>query len=207
LRAAGSQDVGGCTDHVWEVHRPRNERKGFFKESLIAFILSRIWRWTAAPGIPGGLSLPHGPVPAPKEKVYNHILEHLTVEGYPTEADSDFKKVNVNHLVYTIIVPVLNDFIRRTGRKDIQLKCEKDIISTDSEMGGEEEFVVVDVISVGQGNFILIVESRGNSVGKAMRQCLLAMKDMREHNGDGGVYGLPQERTGRCSSMMVHRFG
>jgi len=28
-------------------------------------IFCRIWRWTAAPGRPGGLSLPHGPVPAP----------------------------------------------------------------------------------------------------------------------------------------------
>jgi len=36
----------------------------FFKESLIAFILYRIWRWTAVPGGPGGLSLPRGPVPA-----------------------------------------------------------------------------------------------------------------------------------------------
>ena len=37
----------------------------FFKQSLIAFILSRIWRWTAASGDPGGLSLPlGGPVPA-----------------------------------------------------------------------------------------------------------------------------------------------
>ena len=36
----------------------------YFKESLIAFIPYRIWRWTAAPGVPGGLSLPHGSVPA-----------------------------------------------------------------------------------------------------------------------------------------------
>ena len=124
-----------------------------------------------------------------KEKVYNRILEHLIVEGYPTEADSDFKEVNIDHLVYTIIVPVLNDFICRTGRKDIQLKCEKEIISTDSETGGEEEFVVVDMISVGQENFIFVVESK-SSVGKAMRQCLLAMKDMRDNNGDGKVYGF-----------------
>ncbi|RPB25945.1 hypothetical protein L211DRAFT_766512, partial [Terfezia boudieri ATCC MYA-4762] len=83
-----------------------------------------------------------------KDKVYDRILEHLTVEGYPTEADSDFKEVNVDHLVYTIIVPVLNDFIRKTGRKDIQLKCEKEIVST--ETGGEEGFVVVNLVSVGQ---------------------------------------------------------
>jgi len=36
----------------------------YFKESLIAFILFRIWRWPAAPDMPGGLSLLHGPVPA-----------------------------------------------------------------------------------------------------------------------------------------------
>ena len=38
----------------------------FFKKSLIAFTLYRIWRWTAASGEPDGLSLPHGPVPAPQ---------------------------------------------------------------------------------------------------------------------------------------------
>jgi len=37
----------------------------FFMESLIAFTLSRVWRWTAAPGGPGGLSPLLGPVPAP----------------------------------------------------------------------------------------------------------------------------------------------
>jgi len=36
----------------------------FFKESLIAFILTRIWRWTAATGVPVGLSQLLGPVPA-----------------------------------------------------------------------------------------------------------------------------------------------
>jgi len=29
-------------------------------ESLIAFTLSRVWRWTTAPGRPGGLSLHAG---------------------------------------------------------------------------------------------------------------------------------------------------
>ena len=51
----------------WEMGKADRESKlfFFFKESLIAFILCRIWRWTAAPGKPVGLSLPHGPVPAP----------------------------------------------------------------------------------------------------------------------------------------------
>ena len=45
-----------------------------FKESLIVFILYRIWRWTAAPGRPGGLSLPHGPVPAPPSIAARKVL-------------------------------------------------------------------------------------------------------------------------------------
>ena len=95
-------------------------------------------------------------------------MEHLTVEGCPTEAGPDFREVNVDHLVYTIIVPVLNDFIRRTGRKDIQLKCEKEIIPTDSEIGGEKEFVVVDMISVGQENSFLLWNQTAVLLG---RQC------------------------------------
>ena len=101
-----------------------------------------------------------------KETVYGRILEHLIVEGYPTEANLDFK-VNVDHFVYTVIVPVLNDFMRRTGRKDIQLKCEKKIAPTDGKAGGEEEFVV-DMISVGQENFIL-VGSKRSTVREAIR--------------------------------------
>ena len=103
-----------------------------------------------------------------KETVYGRILEHLIVEGYPTEADLDFKEVNVDHFVYTVIVPVLNDFMRRTGREGIQLKCEKKIAPTDGKAGGEEEFVV-DMISVGQENFILVVGSKRSTVREAIR--------------------------------------
>ncbi|KAF8541536.1 hypothetical protein BDD12DRAFT_803593 [Trichophaea hybrida] len=49
-----------------------------------------------------------------KEKVYDRIVEHLQVEGFPTEADPDFK-VNINYLVHSAISPILADFIRRTG--------------------------------------------------------------------------------------------
>jgi len=50
--------------HIWGARSPR---ASFFLgggDSLIAFTLARVWRWTAAPGRPGGLSPPHGPVPA-----------------------------------------------------------------------------------------------------------------------------------------------
>ncbi|KAF8533426.1 hypothetical protein BDD12DRAFT_487215 [Trichophaea hybrida] len=125
-----------------------------------------------------------------KEKVYGRILEYLRVEGYPTEADPSFKEVNINDLVYAIISPILDDFICSTGRNNVQLLREKEVVSTDGQTGSTEEFVVVDLISVKEEKFILIVEAKRSSLEQAMKQCLLAMKDMRNSNGEGKVYGF-----------------
>lgn len=65
----------------------------------------------------------------------------------------------------------------------LRLSREKEIISVDSETGGMEEFVMVDVISVMERNFVFVTESKRASLGEAMKQCLLAMKDMRDNNG------------------------
>ncbi|KAI5839543.1 hypothetical protein DFP73DRAFT_561266 [Morchella snyderi] len=124
-----------------------------------------------------------------KEKVYDRILECLANEGYPTEASADFKEANVSDFVYAIIGPILFDFGRKTGRKRLRLVREKEIISTDNETGGTEEFVVMDRISVGQERFVVIMEAKRSSLGEAMKQCLLAMKDARD-NGGGEVYGF-----------------
>jgi len=129
-------------------------------------------------------------IKATKDKVYDRILEHLKVEGYPMEGDPDFKEVNVNDLVNAIIKPIMFDFICRTGRETIQLRREKEIISTSNETGDIEEFVVLDLIPVTQEKFIFIVEAKQSSLGKAMRQCLLEMNDMRGNNNAGEVYGF-----------------
>ncbi|KAI5839540.1 hypothetical protein DFP73DRAFT_208286 [Morchella snyderi] len=103
-----------------------------------------------------------------KERVYDNIVEYLAIEG-----------------------PVLGNFIRMTGRKSIQLRSEKEIVSPDGETGGMEDFVMVDLISVEDEKFVLIVEAKRSSLGLAMKQCLLAMKDMRANNGGvGAVYGF-----------------
>ena len=125
-----------------------------------------------------------------KEKVYDHILEHLEMEGYPGEEDPDFKESNVNDLVHYIIGPIISDFRRKTGR-NIRLRREKEIVAVDSETGGYEEFVVMDVIAIKEKKFVLIVESKRSSLGHAMKQCLLAMEDMRGNNGGvGEIYGF-----------------
>ncbi|KAF8457122.1 hypothetical protein BGX38DRAFT_1159115 [Terfezia claveryi] len=83
-----------------------------------------------------------------KGKVYDQIMQYLEIEGYPTEAEADFKEANINDLVYATISPILRDFIRGTGQKGIQLRREKEIVGVDEETGGYEEFVVVDLISL-----------------------------------------------------------
>ncbi|KAH8148459.1 uncharacterized protein LAJ45_07562 [Morchella importuna] len=127
-----------------------------------------------------------------KEKVYDGIVEHLEIEGYPTEANPDFKEANISDLVYITLHPILFDFKRKTGRT-VRLLREKEIVSTDGETGGTEEFVMVDLVSVTEEKFIFIVEAKRSSLGQAMKQCLLAMKDMRDNNGGvGEVYGDKQ---------------
>ena len=137
-----------------------------------------------------------------KEKVHDRILEYVQVEGYPTEGDSEFQESSVNHLVYTIISPILRNFINKTGRDCVQLRTEKEIVSMDGETGGEGEFVIVDLISVTDEKFILVIEGKRSSVGGVMRQCLLAMKDMRDNNCEGKVYGFVT--TGEVWQMLEY---
>lgn len=124
-----------------------------------------------------------------KEEVYRQIVRYLKIEGYPSEASADFKEANINDLVLYAIGPILYDFTCSTER-DIRLRREKEIVSTDSETGGTEEFVVVDLISVMEEKFVLIIEAKRSSLAQALKQCLLSMKDMRDNNGGGKVYGF-----------------
>jgi len=46
----------------------------------------------------------------------------IQIEGYPTEGHPDFQESSVNHLVYTVISPILRNFIGITGHDCIQLR-------------------------------------------------------------------------------------
>ncbi|KAF8439592.1 hypothetical protein BDZ91DRAFT_755703 [Kalaharituber pfeilii] len=126
---------------------------------------------------------------AMKEKVYERVLEYLDMEGYPTEASVGFKEANISDLVLYMIGPILSDFKRRMGR-NIRLEREKEIISVDEETGGREEFVVMDRIEVTEERFVLIIEAKKSGTGEAMKQCLLSLKDARDNNGPGEVFGF-----------------
>ncbi|KAL7270976.1 hypothetical protein RUND412_006303 [Rhizina undulata] len=124
-----------------------------------------------------------------KEKVYDEIVQYLTIEGYPVEADSYFTQFNISDLIYAIISPILCHFIRKTGRKSLQLLREKEIVSTDFETDGMEEFVVMDLITVRKRNYVLVIlGAKGVFLGDATKHFLLTMKDMRDNNSGGEVY-------------------
>ena len=128
----------------------------------------------------------------------------INFEGPPTEADSSFKVANISYLVYAIVSPILDTFILRTGRENVQLRSEEGIVSTDSEADGEGEFAFVDLMQVRIEEFILIVEAKRSSLGQAMKQCLLAMKDMHDNNSVGEVYGFVT--TGKSWKMLKIRW-
>ena len=65
-------------------------------------------------------------------------------------------------MVYSTIGPILAGFRRNTGRS-IRLEREKEVISTDNEVGEMEEFVVLDYITVTEEKFVLIIEAEGIS--------------------------------------------
>ena len=49
---------------------------------------------------------------------------------------------------------------------------------------------MLDKISVTEKKFVLIVEAKKGSTGEAIKQCLLAMKDARDNNDEGVLYGF-----------------
>ena len=76
---------------------------------------------------------------------------------------------------------------------------KKQLMAEDEDTGGYEEFLLIDEIQITEEKYILIIEAKRESLGAAMGQCLLAMKDIGDRNHGGVVYGFVS--TG---DMMVH---
>lgn len=136
-----------------------------------------------------------------KETVYRNIVDYLEIEGYPTQSRTDFKEANISDLVYATISPIISDFRRKTKR-NLRLQREKEIVSVDSKTSGTEEFVLIDLISVTKDKFVLVIEAKRTSVGEAMKQLLLAMKDARDINDEGTLYGFTT--TGDLWQMVTY---
>ena len=55
---------------------------------------------------------------------------------------------------------------------------------------GRQEFVILDFVSWREKYPVLVIESKRVGLEGARKQCFLAMKDTREKNGGGTVYGF-----------------
>ena len=67
---------------------------------------------------------------------------------------------------------------------------------------------MLDLISVNDEKFIFIVDAKRSSLGQAMKQCLLAAKDMKYSNGEGKVYGfVTMGEQWQMLEYDVHRSG
>lgn len=118
-----------------------------------------------------------------KEKVYDRIVEYLKVETPPSIPSDYINKFSLNDLVYTVIAPIISDYMDVSEDDGIKIFREKEIVGVDGEIGGEVEFVVIDNISVTEEKFVLVITS-------GMKQLLLSMKDMRDRNRHGTIYGF-----------------
>jgi len=127
-----------------------------------------------------------------KRQVYKAILQYLDLEGYPTETNPDYTETNVSDLVLYILGPLVSYFKRKHVQVgwDIRLRREKEIISIDGETGGKVEFTMIDWVSVMERYYVMVIEVKRSSLGEAFKQCLLSMRDMRDCNGVGKVYGF-----------------
>ncbi|KAG0636772.1 hypothetical protein HOY80DRAFT_976006 [Tuber brumale] len=124
-----------------------------------------------------------------KEEVYKDLVGYLEIKGCPDGTVPDFNEANINDLILFTIYPVLRLFKYSTAR-NLRLCREKEIASVDPTTSGVGEFVVMDNISRREKKFVLIVEARKDSLGEGRKQFFLSMKDMRDNNGGGTVYGF-----------------
>jgi len=134
-----------------------------------------------------------------KDEVYGRMQEYVQIEGYPMEAS--VKEVNINDLVLYILGPIILSF-QKASKRAVRLRREMEIIASDYETGGYEEFVVIDRISTTEHVMVFIIESKRTTVGLGIRQCLLAMFDMFKHCGNGKAYGFVT--TGEQWRMIVY---
>ncbi|PUU82247.1 hypothetical protein B9Z19DRAFT_1159244 [Tuber borchii] len=123
-----------------------------------------------------------------KDKVFNNILSFLLAVGYPAQ-DAEPQKANIIDLAFLIILPILTA-VQRTNERRLSLRRGKTIMSNDSKTWGYQELVVIDIVGIGNRKFVFVVEPKKVDLALAKKRCYLALKDMRDNNARGVVYGF-----------------
>lgn len=125
-----------------------------------------------------------------KEDVYKKIVQCISIEDYPLSIEP-FKEENMTDLAFLILLSTIAEFKEIENAESIKLRREKKIVSIDKESGGNEEFVIVDAIDIGEEKYIMIIEAKKASLAECFKQCILALKDSYDNNNDKKtVYGF-----------------
>ncbi|KAG0634349.1 hypothetical protein HOY80DRAFT_533856 [Tuber brumale] len=123
-----------------------------------------------------------------KRKIYQDLVNYRKVRGYPSEAKGDLEEA-INDMVVFTIFPIIAQF-KDEANRELLLAREKEITSIDASTHGLVEFAVMDCISYNHHDYVLVVEAKRVSLGEAIKQCFLSLRDMRDSNGGGTVYGF-----------------
>ena len=82
-------------------------------------------------------------------------------------------------------------------------------MSVDYETGGKEKYVILDLISVTEENFVLIVEAKRSSLGASMKHADNERCGRPQWCWHGTI-SLRREKAGECSATMgyiLRRYG
>ncbi|CAF0978167.1 unnamed protein product [Rotaria sordida] len=126
-----------------------------------------------------------------KKKIFERLIDCIISEGFPEPALPLFNELVVTDNVGMILIAMVSYFKLTVAHDDLRLSREKKIIRKDEQFGGNMEFIRIQKINVGKNCYVLVVETKGDSLGKELTQLLLALKSMYDINNDKKlVYGF-----------------
>ncbi|KAG0136442.1 hypothetical protein HOY82DRAFT_624787 [Tuber indicum] len=124
-----------------------------------------------------------------KKIIYESLVRYIEAGGYPLSIAPDFNDMKINDIVAFTIYPLIALF-NDVNKQKLHLSREKEIATFNSRSRRRDEYLVLDSIFCNDKKCVLVAESRGHLLGEARKQCFLSLKDMRDCNGGGTVYGF-----------------
>ncbi|KAG0138281.1 hypothetical protein HOY82DRAFT_534936 [Tuber indicum] len=121
-----------------------------------------------------------------KRETYKELVRFKNIEGYPDGSSPGFKEAIFNDLVAFTLSPLLDHFKRKSIRNLLLLRVSE-IKSLDLRTRVER--------------YIMVLESKWYRLSDARKQCFLSLRDMRDSNGGGTVYGFVT--TGEYWNMIT----
>lgn len=138
-----------------------------------------------------------------KKEIFKRLVDCIRSEGFPEATISPMNESVVTDNVGIVLQAMVSYCQRVMNRDDLILSREKEIISKDEQVGGNMEFMMIQMITVGTTRYVLVIEAKRDSLGKGLVQLLLALKSMWELNNDhNSVYGFVT--TGVNWQLVVH---